>query len=36
MKKRTPFRETVSDGREVGTAGDRMVQEGLSDREPEL
>lgn len=36
MKKRTPVRETVSDGGEVGTSGDRMVQEGLSDREPEL
>ena len=36
MKKRTPFREGVSDGGEVGTAGDRMVQEDLSDRQPEL
>ena len=31
MKKRTPLRETVSDGGEVGTAGDRMVQEGYSE-----
>lgn len=36
MKEITPLRETVSDSGEVGTAGDRMVQEGLSDREPEL